>query len=153
MNSLLGMVNLGTSYSALPKADCEKMQKELGLKWCYNSNDYYAGAVKACHDLGMHLPSMATLAQIATLQYGAPVDTYENVCVEDSCRNYGYSNKTRPENYSSPLSESFNNVYVWSGEEKRSSNAYGRYFDPSAGTLWYNFGRYDSDLLAVCLGD
>ena len=149
MNSLLGMVDLGTSYTALTQADCAKYKNELGIKDCYtDDNDKWGGAVKACHDLGLHLPSMATLAQIATMQLGVPVDTYENVCVSSSCSTWGYHNKTLPATYSSPISTTLSGGY-WSSKEH--GTRYGRHFDSSS-TSWYGYGR-NSSKYAVCLGD
>ena len=148
MNSLLGMVNLGTGYPALSQADCEKYQDELGIKACRAGGyDKWAAAVKACHDLGLHLPSMATLAQIATLQYGVHVDTKENVC--GSCGWSGYHNKTPKAGYSSPISN-FSDSY-WSSQEGDSDYAYNRFFAPSSTNYGYN-ERYTSRT-AVCLGD
>ncbi len=150
MNSLLGMVDLGTSYTALTQADCDKYQNELGIKNCLSLNDdYWGGAVKACHDLGLHLPSMATLAQIATMQYGVPVEANENVCFSSSCLTWGWHNKTLPEGYSSPLSTPFSGAY-WSREGD--SISYGRSFNSSS-TSWSVGDRDSSAYLALCLGD
>ena len=149
MNSLLGMVNLGTGYAPLTQADCAKYKNELGIKDCWPyGDDYWGGAVKACHDLGMHLPSSATLAQIATMQYGVPVEAMGQVrfnCSWTGC-------KTPPENYSSPISTTFSGVFLWSGEELNSGLAYKRTFD-SSNTAWHANGRHSSLCLALCVGD
>ena len=120
MNSLLGMVDLGTSYATLSHADCLKYKDELGITNCYESDgDKWSGAVKACHDLGMHLPSSATLAQITMLRYGVPVDVYENVSFTSSkCDlNPDWSCKIAPpsSDYSSPIAIS--SGYYWSSQE------------------------------------
>ena len=74
-NSLYGSVQYRAQY--ISKDECTKRQKQLGLKSCYDGNDYYAGAVKACHDIGLHLPSMQTLATIAGARYGrSDIGTY-----------------------------------------------------------------------------
>ena len=74
-NSLYGSVQYDPTY--ISNDECTKRQKELGLKWCYYGNDYYAGAVKACHDIGLHLPSMQTLANIVGAKYGrSDIGTY-----------------------------------------------------------------------------
>ena len=155
MNSLLGMVNLGIPVP-LSQADCAKYKDELGINVCYtDDNDNWGGAVKACHDLGMHLPSMETLAQIATVQYGVPVDTYEYyVDILDDCSNYtgSYHCKTKPEGYSSPLSSSFGGHY-WSNQESTAFLAARlRYFAPAV-THYSYYGRDFSGVKAVCVGD
>ena len=154
MNTLLGMVDLGTSYTALTQADCAKYQNDLGIKNCRtDDNDNWGGAVKACHDLGLHLPSMATLAQIATVRYGVPVDAMENVIIREDCSTYtGILHCKTPEaTYSSPIS-TFSGVYLWSGEEFGSGYAYGRDV-LSSNTVWDYNSRSGSGYLALCLGD
>ena len=68
LNSLFGYKQY--SAVAMSKADCEKNKKKLGINGCHYDNDYYAGAVKKCHDIGLHLPSMQTLAILAGAKYG-----------------------------------------------------------------------------------
>ena len=163
MNSLLGMVKLGTGYPALTQAECLKYKNELGINNCYNgadgeSNnkqdvDKWGGAVKACQDLGLHLPSTATLAQIATLQYGVPIDTTENVAFNQSkCDTYPswsckFTHST--DDYSSPVSN-FYGLY-WSSREGSAAGAYHRHFDTSY-SGYGTYYRYYADY-AVCLGD
>ncbi len=164
MNSLLGMVNLGTGYATLTQAECTKYKNELGITNCYNGadengsnsrpdEDKWGGAVKACHDLGLHLPSMETLSQIATLQFGVPIDVYEDVDFRADCRTYTgpYHCKTLPstEEYSSPVS-TFSGYY-WSSREGSAASAYGRHFY-SSGSYYYIYYRYYASY-ALCLGD
>ena len=68
LNSIFGYKKLGATY--ISKNECLKRKNELGINECYNGNDYWAGAVKACHELGLHLPSPQTLANIAGARYG-----------------------------------------------------------------------------------
>ena len=157
MNSLLGMVNLGVP-AALSNEDCIKMKDELGITTCYDSSnggeDMWGGAVKACHDLGMHLPSMETLAKIATLQYGVPIDVYESVYFFDDCSTYTgpHHCKTPPStlDYSTPVS-TFSGDY-WSSQEISSDRAYRRGFYTSRSYHFAGVYRSDNDY-AVCLGD
>ena len=163
MNSLLGMVNLGTGYPALTQAECTKYKNELGITNCYDGSDggsnqkqdedKWAGAVKACHDLGLHLPSSETLAQIATLQSGIPVDVYEPVAFnQEKCIEYpSWSCKIPPSNteYSSPVS-TFSGRY-WSSRERSAVDAYDRHFSSSYSYYGYTY-RYSADS-ALCLGD
>ena len=74
-NSILGYQRLGVQ--ALSYSDCQSMKDKLGINKCYGEgtsnhrdDDYWGGAVKACHDLGLHLPSTQTLALIAGARYG-----------------------------------------------------------------------------------
>ena len=129
MNSLLGMVNLGTSYKALTADECDKVKMKLGIKFCEVTKDRWVGAMKACDDLGLHLPSMETLAQIATVQYGVQFNTYENIDFREDCtiRN-NWICKTMPSTdiYKTPVSNIYG--YYWSRQESKSDCAEERYF-------------------------
>ena len=173
MNSLLGMVNiLGSRYASLTQAECTKYKNELGITNCFNGwngtdyskldEDKWAGAVKACHDLGLHLPSMATLAKIATLQLGIQVDVLESVDILDDCSSYtSYRHcKEKPidyDSYSTPISITFNG-HFWSGQEYSSSNAYTLSIVPASSTWansWVNAridGRSNGHY-ALCIAD
>ena len=68
LNSLFGYKRFGAT--AMSKADCLKKKDKLGINDCYYETDYYAGAVEACANIGLHLPSMQTLANLAGARYG-----------------------------------------------------------------------------------
>ena len=68
LNSLFGYRRF--TATAMSKADCEKNKDRLGINACGVETDYWAGAVKACADIGLHLPSMQTLANLAGARYG-----------------------------------------------------------------------------------
>ena len=75
LNSLFG----SAQYNAvsMSKSDCLKYKDQLGINACGSDPDYFAGAVKKCHDIGLHLPSMQTLANIAGAKYGrTDIGTY-----------------------------------------------------------------------------
>ena len=75
LNSLFGYKLFGAT--AMSKADCLKKKDKLGINGCYYDNDYYAGAVEACANIGLHLPSMQTLANLAGARYGrTDIGTY-----------------------------------------------------------------------------
>ena len=163
MNSLLGMVYLGNTYPALTQAECLKYKNDLGINNCYNGRDggsnqrqdedKWGGAVKACHDLGLHLPSMATLAQIATLQSSVSVGTYENVAFNQStCDEHPtWSCKFPPStaDYSTPISTFMG--YYWSSQEGSVISAYTRGINSWA-LHSSNSYRCDNNY-AVCLAD
>ena len=135
----------GTGYSPMTFEECYQAVSdgELGIKACYYSSDYWAGAVKACGGIN-NMPSQDQLTQLANYIYNT-----------DSVSSSGTTNATMDtEKAAQFLSASpySNYFYVWSGQENSSNGAYGRYF---YSTLTYrgSFGRSYSGFLAVCLGD
>ena len=70
-NSLFGYKLLGKSYNKLDNGECARIKDKLGINKCRTSgDDYWGGAVKACHESGLHLPSLQTLANMAGSRYG-----------------------------------------------------------------------------------
>ena len=127
----------------LTKAECEALKEDLGLTYCYDGNEYWAGAVKKCYDEGKRLPNQNELAQIASYIYSKDVSPS------------GQTNGTRDDDKASKLGfkvTSGSDFYVWSGQEKSSTNAYSRGFSPSNTDWDYNYRNY-SFLQAVCVGD
>ena len=73
LNSLFGYVTArSATHGALSESDCKRLKNKLGINWCPASgySDYWGGAVKYCHDRGLHLPSEQTLATLAGSIYG-----------------------------------------------------------------------------------
>ncbi len=70
LNSLFGSVDLGEV--SVSKSECEAMIKnsKYDVKGCHYDTDYWAGGVKKCTDMSLHLPDMMTLANIANSRYG-----------------------------------------------------------------------------------
>ena len=68
LNSLFGSVQFPATPAT--KAECEELQKKGLVNGCSYDSDYYAGAVKKCNELGLHLPSFQTLAVVAGARYG-----------------------------------------------------------------------------------
>ena len=153
MNSLLGMVDLGTNYKALTADECRNVKSKLGIKYCgYVEQDYWAGAMKACDDMGLHLPSMKTLAQIATIQYGVPIDTYDEVAFDDYCSSVPTIQcKAKPTNYASPIS-TFGGGAYWANQELNRSVGYKRWFY-SVTTHFVTGGGRDGNYYALCIAD
>ena len=156
MNSLLGMIDLGTSYTALTAEECKTYKEKLGIQHCDIDNDKWAGAVKACNDLGLHLPSMETLAQIATLQLGVQIDVYEGVAFGSSCNLVPTDHcKMLPPTgtYSTPISSV--NAYYWSGEEVSSTLVYTRSITTDFSRIYTGYGRDNTmvTISALCVGD
>ena len=74
LNSLFGAINLG-SVDGVGVDICNNMKKKYGFKYCNGSatlaeQDRWVGGIYQCDKLGLHLPSMATLANIANARYG-----------------------------------------------------------------------------------
>ena len=160
MNSLLGMVNLGNNYNALNAEECEKYSKKLGIKFCGAvENDMWAGALKACNDIGLHLISPETLVQIVYLQTGVNVERREQVklynsqsaCDNDNeVQNGTWKCKVKPQNYSSPLTDNFAGTY-WASTEINNENAWARYFY-SYYTSWH-YNSKSSKNTVLCTAD
>ena len=76
LNSLFGYVRAeSATFGTLSESDCKRLKNKLGINWCpapgsFGDPDYWGGAVKYCHDRGLHLPSEQTLATLAGSIYG-----------------------------------------------------------------------------------
>ena len=122
---------------------------KYGLQYClysdYGTNDYWAGAVKACKDMGSSLPSQEQLDQLARDLYpGTEITTGTSYGSRDNdlAVSMGFITTYPDENFR-----------VWSSEEDSKSSAYSRYF-ASTGTYRYGSNRYyDSPGQAVCLAE
>ena len=134
--------------TAVTKAECEQLvADEYPIKKCNYDNDYWAGAVKACHDMGSSLPSQEQLDQLAR-------DLYPGTTISSTL--YEQSNGQRDNDLavsmgfvSSPSSA----FLVWSSEEYNKLYAYYRLFTSTSTTRSHYDLRDTSDLQAVCLGD
>ena len=133
-----------TGYSALTYAECTeaKDKGEIDVQYCYNGNDYWAGAVKACGGTS-NMPTESQLTALANYVYNRTDLTtgYTGGLALDTTKASQFLS-------ASPDSARF---CVWSGQENSSGYAYGRDFR-STYTSWSSFTR-DSHVLAVCLGD
>jgi len=126
----------------MTKAECEAQKSTLGINACYWDNDYWAGAVKACKDQGLRLPTEAELAQLASEFYGTTIGATE------------YKEATLN---TSKLPESFSGLgpswgRLWSGGESSYTNAYYRDFFSSY-TDRNSVYRNNSGGRAVCVGE
>ena len=113
------------------------------------STNYWAGAIKACKDKGMELPTRAQLAQLASNLY---VDSNGNEVTIGATENK--SNLKVKDEYKDnpPLTLGYD---YWSSEENSATNAYYRYFYTSntygGDNYWYYKGR--SHLRAICVSN
>ena len=72
-----GLCILSAAFQPSPvtKEECEQLVKDgYGIQGCAHSEDYWAGAVKQCEDMGGSLPDKNQLAEVATYLYGVNVD-------------------------------------------------------------------------------
>ena len=116
INSLYGSVDLGYSYANIPASQCVAVRDQLGASYVpcptnvYNS---FLGALKACNDLKLHLPSRETLATAAGASFGL-----SNLGIEQNINCWGPHCQNRPAELSvsasrDPSSVSFVGSY-WS---------------------------------------
>ena len=141
----------GTCFTApfiptpLTRAECEAQKGELGISECYWSNDYWAGAVKACHDMGSSLPSQEQLTALANELYDAPIS--------GAASSYEYANRDNDLAVSMGfITSPSSSFYLWSSEEHSERTAYKRNFSSKSTSRSY-YSRNNSDGQAVCLGD
>ncbi len=142
-----GSACFGTPFFPTPltNAECEAEKANLGINECYQNEDYWAGAVKACGGVNK-MPTMAQIAEIANYIYNTD---------QVQARNYVYDLTMDTSKVSSLgfTLNSSNNFYVLSGEEISNSCAYDRNFSPT-NTYWDSYGLRQYRLKqAVCLGD
>ena len=129
---------------AMTKAECEAQKDDLGIKFCSENYDRWAGAVKACKDQGKKLPTMAQLGELASQLYvGNP-----SIGAEE------YKSNLKLESNSSVLKALGLTpiFYLWSSEEVNYSMAYGRKYN-TFNTGTFNYSRNQNVLHAICVGD
>ena len=138
----------GTGYSPMTLEECNQAVSDgkLGIQACYYSNDYWAGAVKACGGIN-NMPSQDQLTQLANYIYNT-----DSVSSSGTTSSLAMDTTKASQFLSASPGSSSGWFYVWSGQEGSSVFAYYRNFG-STSTYWdYNY-RYTSVRLAVCLGD
>ena len=126
----------------ITKAECEANKSTYGINDCYFDPDYWAGAMKACKDQGMRLPTDAELTELAKYLYNdSSITDYKSGLTLDTSK--------LPDSFSG-LGTSW--YYLWSSAEYSSNYAYNRYFHTSY-TSSYDNGRGSSYVRFVCVGD
>ena len=110
----------------------------------WGKNDDWAGAVKACHDMGSSLPSQEQLTALANELYDAPIS--------GSTTTNEYANRDNDLAVSMGFMSSPSNSFrLWSSEEKSKDTAYSRSFYSTHTSR--SFGRIGSSIQAVCLAE
>ena len=140
----------GTCFTApfyptpITRAECEQLVADgYPIKKCYYDYDRWAGAVKACHDMGSSLPSVTELMKLEEELYqdASGTTSFSRNRDNDLAFEMGF--------LSSASTSSFT---VWSSEEFSMRNAFGQDFS-STNTSWYNSRRTNSNYQAVCLAE
>ena len=125
---------------------------EHNIQYCMTSNngtnDYWAGAVKTCHDMGSSLPSQAQLDQLARDLY--PGTTISSTFQESS---RGPRDNDKAAEWGFIASSSTSSFRLWSSEEKTKNYAYDRYFYSRDTYRNIDNRSYSSGVQAVCLAD
>ena len=132
------------SPEPLTVSDCNANKSKYGITNCYEDEDYWGGAMKACAEKGMRLPKSDELAKIATDVYGTTVGSTQNIdsgltLNATKVAEYGFRNPSGSRWFS-----------LWSGQEASVDDAYGLYFSTS-GTYWTSLSRTNSTRQAVCV--
>ena len=140
----------GTCFTApfiptpLTLEECEAQKGELGISECCYDGDRWAGAVKACHDMGSSLPSQEQLTALANELYDAPIS--------GATTSYEYANRDNDLAVSMGfISSPGSTFWLWSSEEYVKDFAYLRAFY-STYTYWSYTGRGNGSP-AVCLAE
>ena len=61
----------------LTKQECEEQKNELNIQYCNSDTDYWAGALRACKDMGGTLPDANQLLALANNLYDRPIPFVE----------------------------------------------------------------------------
>ena len=177
LNSIFGSVSL-TSIS-LNADKCNAVKLKLGIKYCGGVGmDFWAGAVLNCDDLGLHLPNLATLANIANARYGTNQinsytqyfnSSYKGKDGTGDCINwmkdkgwlstYLYSksdniicNANTQTSETSSIGEAINGDY-WANSEFSETSAFHRTIGPTM-SMWSGSGsRNGQGVKILCVGD
>ena len=127
----------------MTQADCNANKSKYGINACQHANDYWAGAMKTCKDMGGRLPTDAELTKIAQ-------ELYNDTSITTG---YKYGLTLDTSKIPTALSGLGSSWYVlWSSSEGSADVAYNRTFGSSYTERRYN-GRGVSHIRAICVGD
>ena len=115
----------------------------------YCDTNYWAGAIKACKDKGMELPTRAQLAQLASNLYVDSNGDEVTIGADESKSNLKVKDEYKD---NPPLTLGY---YYWSSEEATASRAYLRSFGtsnaPGSGNYWSD--KSISAYRAICVSN
>ena len=131
--------------TAVSKTECEQMILD-GYpinSGCYYETDYWAGAVKTCHDMGSRLPTQSELTAIANEIYDKPISET------------GRTNANRDIQKAAQIGMSVSSsgwFYLWSNEDRTNQYSNARYFGTTYTTTHNSYVRDESSSM-ICLGE
>ena len=175
LNSLFGSTDLG-NVTGISSEQCNKVRTKYGINECCtdcdaNGGDTWAAGVIKCANMGLHLPDMMTLANIANSRYGTSLigpytmfmGSNHTSSQSEDCKNWIKNNlgsrflngsdtiicnaNTNPD----PLAGFSISGDYWSGLEYSSIDAYERLFYDDY-SFWYTYNRTNT-LKSLCVGD
>ena len=130
--------------------------QKLGIKNCYYSNDYWAGAVKQCGGVDK-MPTLEQATALAAYLYGFKSASSDGTtyCPTDSNGDYTYCRNTE-------LTKSFGfdlsagdtkTVHIWSNKEgERGQDAYYKNVNARALQTYYGNTRSQAAIYTFCVG-
>ena len=137
--------------TALSSTECEALKGELGINECRKSRDYWAGAVKTCHDMGSSLPSQEQLGQLAK-------DLYPNTTIyTNGAASWGDRDDDKAVELGLISRPTSNYFGLWANKEENGQYACARYFG-STYTSWgcgtdRSFDSFRNRRYAVCVAE
>ena len=139
------------TYGTTSDPDDLAFMSEHNIQYCMTSergtNDYWAGAVKTCHDMGSSLPSQAQLDQLAR-------DLYPGTTISSSLSTSSNGTRDNDKAVSMGFITSPTNAFgLRSSEEYDKRRAYSRDFYSANTYRNRNTRNYSSVIQAVCLAD
>ena len=115
----------------------------------YCSTNYWAGAKKACSDMGMSLPTSAQLAQLASELY---VKSSDGSAVTIGADEDKYNLKVK-ESYQENPPIKYNGYNYWSSEDDHAMSAYYRYFTTTSSNWHGDSYKGRSASRAICVSN
>ena len=132
-----------TAINACEGSEYEDLEQYHGI---YCSTNYWAGAKKACSDMGMELPTRAQLAQLASNLY----EDSEGNAVEIAYNENKSGLKLKDEySQNPPLTLRYS---YWSSEEFSASYVYSRLFTTTQSSLGYS-NKGGGSSRAICVSN
>lgn len=116
-----------SGYSPMSYDECTQAKEngEIDIGICYNGNDYFAGAIKACGGKKSNLPTIAQLKTLASYLYDGAT-----ICSGGGCTTYAQLNTKKAAPFWAK-STSNNSFSIWSNYENSSTT--GAYY-----RIYYN---------------
>ena len=178
LNSLFGSTDLGVP-EGVGIDICNKMKQKHGFQYCNGeyttaNNDRWVGGIYECDKLGLHLPSIQTLAVFAISRYGDVTIGPYTALFDDSfgdCRewiknnwadgttnHYYFSEADIRCNAKTNISDDekaydIQDGRIWANQEASHKAAYNRTFTANSSQWLRGTPRNTNGINALCVGD